>query len=487
VRFDGTDQSAAMQSILDRGQLGPICLILDGSIKAKGLKCYSGTTVEGLGWGTVITQATATSRDDSGVFRNPNFRSAYLGAAIVDHDVVIRDLMIDGNARNGSSGTAQSDTDPSGATISQIKFWGIRRLLVENVYIYDPNAFAVGPANVFDSTFRNIRVIVPSALTDPPTFSHSTAAVQIDGPWDNILIDGVSGATTDDFIALNAIDGNMASGTDPSTYPTFYYGSGGSAIIRNICVQVAFGAVLRLLSGSPSGGGAIASIERVLMEGVQATVHSGIFYDYLFGGLGAGTLGDITFRNWTVDFGTQVTAGSPPNTITGTVRSFTMAGFRVHNLPAISNSLVNVVDSATNIGRLCLEDFQVTGDAGETATPCKIVTVSAGTVDELILTGARWSRNAATAAAMVNLTGGTVNRVAMSSVSAKNLNNVVSVAGATVGGIDTTGLVHRGAAGNASIAVTSGTLSRLRAAGSDTAILKSGTIASSKTDATEDA
>jgi hypothetical protein len=485
VRFDASDQSAAVQAILDRGQLGPIDFVLDGSITAKALKLYTGTTFRGLGFGTKITEATATSFADGYVIGNAHRISPY-GGSIVDSNITIRDLYIDGQKRNGVTGVGggSNGATADGAGVLPVTIWGCNNFRLENVYVYDPGQFGVSLANVFNGVIRNITVIVPGALVALSSADVGTACVQIDGPASDLLIEGLFGATADDFLAMNACDGNMTNTHDMFIWPYFYYGSISRITARGI-YPTACPNIVRVLSGTPAvGGGPLATIDKIIVENVVGNTYQNLFAADTIAPNGPPSTGSVTLKDWHVNF-LASTGWAAQNTIGGTVRSFTLQGFRLGNRTTGTGAMVTI-EAGASVGRLVIDDVQLREDASGVANTNPIVAVTTGTVDELVLSKVNFSRNATTASRVVSVSGGTVNRLELSGVSANNVNNVVAVSGGTVGGLDSTGLVHRGAGGNASLAQSGGTLSRVRAAGSDTALLASGTIGSKKTDATED-
>jgi hypothetical protein len=283
---------------------------------------------------------------------------------------------------------------------------------------------------------------------------------------------------------MNACNGNMTTLDDAFVWPYFYYGSISRITARGI-YPTACPNIVRVLSGTPAvGGGPLATIDKIIVENVVGNTYQNLFAADTIAPNGPPSTGSVTLKDWHVNF-LSSTGWAAQNTIGGTVRSFTLQGFRLGNRTTGTGAMVTI-EAGASVGRLVIDDVQLREDASGVANTNPIVAVATGTVDELVLSKVNFSRNATTASRVVSVSGGTVNRLELSGVSANNVNNVVAVSSGTVGGLDSTGLVHRGAGGNASLAQSGGTLSRVRAAGSDTALLASGTIGSKKTDATED-
>jgi hypothetical protein len=80
----------------------------------------------------------------------------------------------------------------------------------------------------------------------------------------------------------------------------------------------------------------------------------------------------------------------------------------------------------------------------------------------------------------------TIGTLQLANVKIDGVANLVNNNGGVISHLTTSNVIHTNAGGGATILNTSGTISRLRSACSDTAVLASGTIASKKTDGTED-
>jgi hypothetical protein len=272
-----------------------------------------------------------------------------------------------------------------------------------------------------------------------------------------------------------------------------YLGTISNVEARNIQVEGATNS-FRILVGSDALNTAnIASAVDIHIKGVHGSSRNPAGVMSTFGSIGAGGVKQrITLSDWSVSgfLSTVRTAVGLP--IGGVCDNITLRNWKWGDLLISSGNgaLAHQVNlgSDASISRLEIDSYSIVEDASGPATVAPAVAITQGTLDELVMSNCGWTRNAVTNQAFCSISGGTVNRVVLADSQFYNINNAISIAGGTVGGVQTTGLSHRGANSQPSI-TTSVTLPRLRSSGSDTALLAggTGTITSKKTDATEDA
>lgn len=517
----GPDGTAALQAIFNLNGTGgaysgqALEVVIDIPVLCANVSLNSYTTLRGIGsyYGYTGTPpaglfmkavpASGTGSTNSCILKNAHWASNY-GAStpncanIVDQDIRIRDLYLDGQRRNNISGSGSSypNQNPNYQFISPIQFYGVSDLGVSNVNVYDQPAFAVHVANVNRGTFRDVYVTDPVTLATPTASHGGTDGIHLNGPCTSILVDGLYGTTGDDFLAITPVDGNLATGSGYTPGPQSY---GGLATvycgnITNVTARNLHGInarnVARILTGTDSrSGGITAAASNILIDGVVGTFGGGLTgYSESYTG-STGVKSAITLRNWAW---TPI-ASTYQNGLElgGTWQDLVIDGWQGGDILSGSSAHALVTDSDFTCTSLTFLDRSIVEDSSEVASPGSPIAITAGTIDSLNLIGCRWLRTANTSAAFVAVSGGTVNRISLSGCQFNNINNAISATGGTVGGIESAGLVHRNANGNPSINVGTGvTVPRLRASGSDTAALvgtPAGTISSKKTDGTEDA
>ncbi len=448
---------------------------------------------------------TGTGSTNSCILRNAHWASNYNSSSpssspltcanIVDQDITIRDLYLDGQKRNNASGQTNPRINSAGNTVTPVQFFGVTNLRMENVNVYDPTCFHVWVANINYSTFRNLRFCDPGyfggTYTNP---SPNTDGLHLNGPCDYILIDGLSGTTGDDFLPLNAADGHLFAYNNSVyfNYSVVYYGNITHLTAKGLAPYRSADAV-RCLVGNDAGNGTPACIiDDCQITNVVGSVVQGGLQGSTFANAGSGgTQKRVTFRDWDLDI-LGIGGSNPPV-------GFQLGGnwtdcriSNVHHGDVQGSSIahqVNVISGAS-VGRLMIENYWIKEDSSEASSPVAAVAVAGGTVDELILVNSGWNRYSGTSVPFASVTGGTVNRISLNGVSCNNLANLLSITGGTVTQVDTSNICHRNpySSGVAVNVGTGVTVSNLTSCGSDTAALvgtPAGTITTKKTDSTE--
>jgi hypothetical protein len=492
----GAAATARINTILGSG--GPIHLVLDQAVRAYNVKLSSGQTLSGMGsyagsssgatptTGIWMDQVAAT--EVWSAVNNANWRSSYQGVPIVDQDLTVKDLYIDGRSAAGVSGSADRRYNTQGDSVMGMAFMGVGNLRIENCFVHDPCTYHYFAANINHGVYRDLFCLDPTVIATP-SGNRNTDGLHLIGPVNDILIDGLYGTTGDDFLALNMIDGSMAGpSTTPqmATWANIYYGSGTRIIARNLypigvfnCVRMAIGRVY-------DNSDVACSLSKVLVDGIAGSTYRGTLrFDTIVGnGLG---YSDITVANVAIS---PISQG-----VVGALGAYFNASTTYSNIKLKNWSFTDLPQSGRPVGQIQLlngtydrfevSDLSIVDDAAEAATPDPPVLVSGGTIGELTVANSSWRRNANTAVPFVSVTGGTIDRINLRGVSVDHANNVLNVSGGSVADINATGISHTNASGNASIALGV-TVARLRT-GSDTVKLLSGTTPTSvKTDATED-
>jgi hypothetical protein len=164
----GHDDSANLQALIDAVPAGrQLTIVIDGPMKLGNVKLRSGITIQGLGGSSYGDSFPASgviqAPNTDCVFRNFDWTSNYNNgnpvtdySTIVDHDITVRDLFINGNRGSGGVNNAcggNSDisyvsggnghSKPSKLPISPLIFFGVRNLQLDNLWVYDPDTKSV--------------------------------------------------------------------------------------------------------------------------------------------------------------------------------------------------------------------------------------------------------------------------------------------------------------------------------------------------------
>jgi len=496
----GPDASASLQALADLARSGPLEVVVDQPLLCNQISLYSGTTIRGLypgsyrpgdaappGIGLWMKRlpASGAGAGNTCVLRNAHWASNYDGASsslsvsrVVDRDIAIRHLFIDGQRRNGVSnssygGSNVPQVNVNGEYIIPLRFHGMYNLLVEDVHIYDPCMLHTAFSNIAWSTFRDLHFCDPSYWQgNYAGGSNQTDGLHFVGPASDIEIDGLYGATGDDFLALNFAEGNLnptdiypptnISGAGPHVWggwPVVYYGDGLRINARNLYPYNAAD-VMRIQTLQDNQAGLRGNVvDQVTVSDVRGSVIEGLLQSDSYGyGTPGGHVGRVTLRDWDVTFLPD------PAYVCGYQFYGQWNDVRIINHhygdPASAALQVNLISGAS-VGRLELRDHVIREDASGAPAPPPPILVADGAVDELVVADSGWYRAAATNQAFVSVTGGSVNRLALRGASTNNLANVVSWTGGTVGEVGLDLVRHRnpdgaGPAGGAILNVGSG-------------------------------
>lgn len=189
----GTDNTAVIQSILDKAKKSPITVYWDGRYSVTGLKLYSNTTIiANAGCGAIL--------------RNHSNKSIFINArksfgAVKDSNITIIGGIWNGNYYNPQIPRgAQSKGDSINGLVACFRFHGVDNLIVRDAFLYKPATYALAASNVTHVVYENLVVDVgPNPLIN-------NDGLHIDGNSQYGVIRHCILNTHDDAIGLNADD-----------------------------------------------------------------------------------------------------------------------------------------------------------------------------------------------------------------------------------------------------------------------------------------
>jgi len=237
----GTDNTAAIQSVLDKAKNSPVTVYWDGKYSVTGLKIYSNTTIiANAGCGAIL--------------RNHSDKSILINASqsfgsVKDSNIVISGGIWNGNYYNPEipSG-AQSKGNRVNGLVACFRFYGVDNLIIRDAILYKPATYALAAANVTHVLYENIIVDVgPDPLIN-------NDGLHIDGNSQYGVIRHCIINTHDDGIGLNADDlylhwyDNTVGSTEKPFYSEACAGPISDILIEDITFNSSlFG--IRILSG----------------------------------------------------------------------------------------------------------------------------------------------------------------------------------------------------------------------------------------------
>ncbi len=211
----GTDNTTALQALLDLAATAPVHIIVDGQYSVTGLQIRSNTQVTGLpGCGLILRSSAARP-----IFRNYNRENT--DTAVYDSNITIEHLIINGNQAN-------NPTEETGFTyhfLDGLDFSGVINLRVTDIELRDVKKFGILIGDYKNAYVSGIRGVHSSDYIN-------TDLVHIWGPGvGQLVIRDCESDGLDDVIAISGDE--MAAGTpDPQPFETF--GDLDNVLVENI-------------------------------------------------------------------------------------------------------------------------------------------------------------------------------------------------------------------------------------------------------------
>jgi hypothetical protein len=237
----GTDNTSAIQSVLDNAEKFPIIVYWDGKYAVTGLKIYSNTTIIAYaGCGAILR-----NHSDKSIFIN----ASQSFSSVKDSNIVISGGIWNGNYYNPEIPRgAQSKGNRVNGLVGCFRFYGVDNLIVRDAILYKPATYALAAANVTHVLYENVIVDVgPNPLIN-------NDGLHIDGNSQYGVIRHCIINTHDDGIGLNADDLylNWYDKKDISAEKSFYSEACAGPISDILIDDITFNSSLfgiRILSG----------------------------------------------------------------------------------------------------------------------------------------------------------------------------------------------------------------------------------------------
>lgn len=301
MKGGGTDDTAALQSILDRAKAGrAVHLVVDGPALVSGLEVYSRTIIECTSGGGLYLK----NGSDRAILRNAH-RSR---DSIVDGNVTLRGCFLNGNRsgqRKGSAHPMNERQETDGTIKAALQFFGVNYLTIEKVFLWNCRTFAAHIANAKYITVRDVTV----DANFPPYPESATAVEQrkyldeiprsnldglrFHGPIQYLTVDGLKLRTEDDALSLTANEFKDDITLENPLGPFVGQGPITDVTISNVVFMDALQGI-RLLSSTQR-------IDRVLIQNVTGTVRHRMAIISPFLALSRGNVGAVSFTNIRVD------------------------------------------------------------------------------------------------------------------------------------------------------------------------------------------
>ena len=289
----GTDNTEAIQKVLDKAKQTPITVYWDGKYSIKGLIVYSNTTI-------------IASAGCGAILRNHSDKSILMNAAQTfgsnkDSNIVIIGGIWNGNYYNPEipKGAQSKGTRTEGLNAC-FRFYGVDNLIVRDAKLFKPATYALAAANITHVVYENLLVDVgPNPLIN-------NDGLHIDGNSQYGVIRHCIINSHDDGIGLNADDlyNHWYKPTEGDPSKSSFYSEKCAGPISDILIDdITFNSTLfgiRILSGA-------SRIDRITMRNIKgytqgyAVVVDNYQHDpAIVSYAGPGNIGTLNFEDFDV-------------------------------------------------------------------------------------------------------------------------------------------------------------------------------------------
>jgi hypothetical protein len=189
----GTDQTTALQAILDQAADGPLKIIWDGKYTTGRLRIRGNTHIEALpGCGAILKNAANTP-----LLENYNRTFAVDTVATgPDENIIIDGMTLHFNR----TGQTQGSNATEGWIVGQ-RFVGVRNLKIRDCKLYKAKTFCSQVANCQDLVFENCYID-----TDQNDTAQNHDGLHFHGPITNCVVRNTAGYSGDDIVSFVAND-----------------------------------------------------------------------------------------------------------------------------------------------------------------------------------------------------------------------------------------------------------------------------------------
>jgi hypothetical protein len=418
----GTDNTSAIQTVINNAPSGSI-IYVDGRYSATQIKIKPNLSIIGTNPSNGFIQRT---NSDKPFIINFN-RS---GTSIVDSNIVLQNLIINGNGYTSGGVANQAKTSIEGWTMS-LRMSGVKNLKVKDVILLNPRTFCSYVNNFEDVVFENIVCTVAASAP-----YGNGDGVKFGGYFKGLVLKNLSGSTKDDLFSICANDGFQSTNTagtitdGPSYDPSASRGACTDFVVDGVNFLNSYQGFRILSISDRIDRGAIRNIKGSLLNNLI-----GIIDNYSFPGQDnttfnydgvttAGNVGKITFE----DINVTCAAGAG----TGLINIGLSADELVFNnitRDDFTTSERSIVVRGGTISTLRINDYKSKGAA---AVDC--IEMSGGTVNSLVINDAQYDRGTAgsSASSLFKLSGGTLGSLRINGAQGNNLASLVNYSAGTL-------------------------------------------------------
>lgn len=252
----GTDNTTAMQAVLDSALNGPVIIFVDGKYSATQLKVRSNTTL------IMLAGCGFIQRDNSDLPFVVNYNRS---TSIIDSTITITGGIINQNGYRAGS-FRQAKTSATGWNHA-MRFAGVSHVAVRGVTIYSSRNFGI-----FFSSFRDVEV-KDIVLRNNDQINQDGLKLLV---GQGAVVENITGHSMgDDVVSICANDGfwPTSSAPCPGILDSFaVYGTISNIVVKNITINSSTAGGFRLLSRSEL-------VDNIFIDGLYFNSKGLIFID----------------------------------------------------------------------------------------------------------------------------------------------------------------------------------------------------------------
>lgn len=419
----GEDVSSLVQTVLNKAIDSSLNLIWDVSITAKGLRIYSNTTI------TVTPNCGAKLSNNANMPLLQNANSKALASLEIEDIVSDENISIIGGIWHGNGDNQEHDTEDEGWIVA-MRFFNIRNLLLNNIIVFKPRTFTVHFANWKQVSYIKNNIDVGTASG----FNYD--GLHFNGPGQDLYGQNLVVKTMDDGLAISPNDIISQSNGDPSVYGPF----SGPGDITDVLIDG-----VTLTEGTSFGIRLLTSanlLDRVTIRNVKGITNSQAFIidNYSedpsrMGPPGPGNVGKVTIDGVDV----QIVGGGYKQSIAFIAAKAKDIHF--NNIVRDGSTQVSFptvrISTGSDIDNLSLNNYRFQSETATAATLNHIL-AEGGSIANLLVSNVIAQNNNVPLngqGCLLKVTGASINRTTISSVTGNGLGSLVYEESGTAGSL----------------------------------------------------
>ncbi|MBO4548865.1 MAG: hypothetical protein J5758_06585, partial [Abditibacteriota bacterium] len=205
IKGGGTDDTAALQAVLDRALEGEqVTLVMDGAALITGLIIHDNTTVRCInpscGFFMKAHSGNALFRNGRASYTSPRSlwnRNITFEGGTYNHNAAGQEHTVPSKPEEKTIYTDLAGNPSALKDVKAMELYGVENLVMKDMTIMNQTTFALLAANFLHVTIENIRIIL-----DDYKYANNQDGLHFWGPGRFLSLKNIRGRSGDDFIAV---------------------------------------------------------------------------------------------------------------------------------------------------------------------------------------------------------------------------------------------------------------------------------------------